>query len=223
MASVDRQAKEGRGLLIALEGIDGTGKSTQMSLLSEALRAMGHKVVVTREPTDGPYGQRIRELFGQRHEVSHQEELELFLADRRQHVEQVIAPALARGEIVLTDRYYLSTAAYQGANTLDAEEILRTNELFAPQPDLALLLVLSPAQSVHRIRTLRNEELNDFEQEAGLGRVAAIFDRLDRDYIQRVDGSLSVEEVHRQLLGHMQKLLRDKPLAIQGGGNGGAA
>ena len=194
-------------MLVAFEGIDGTGKSTQIRLLAETLRDMGHNVQVTREPTDGPVGQRIRELFTSRAEVSQEEELELFLADRRQHVAEVIKPALSAGRIVLTDRYYLSTAAYQGAAGLDPAEIIRRNEQFAPVPDLVLLLVVPPALGVKRIRTLRGESLNAFEQEKELKKVAEIFDLLDRGYIRRIDASQSVEEVQRKVFAAVQQLL----------------
>ena len=194
-------------MLVAFEGIDGTGKSTQIRLLAESLRDMGHNVMVTREPTDGPVGQRIRELFTSRAEVSQEEELELFLADRRQHVAEVIKPALSAGRIVLTDRYYLSTAAYQGAAGLDPAEIIRRNEQFAPVPDLVLLLVVPPALGVKRIRTLRGESLNAFEQEKELKKVAEIFDLLDRGYIRRIDASQSVEEVQRKVFAAVQQLL----------------
>jgi len=194
-------------MLVAFEGIDGTGKSTQIGLLAESLRGMGHDVQVTREPTDGPMGQRIRELFASRAEVSNEEELELFLADRRQHVAEVIKPALVAGRIVLTDRYYLSTAAYQGAAGLDPAEIIARNEQFAPVPDLVLLLVVPPALGVKRIRTLRGESLNAFEQEEELKRVASIFDQLDRSYIRRLDASQSVEEVQRAVFAEVCGLL----------------
>ena len=84
-------------MLVAFEGIDGTGKSTQIRLLAESLCDMGHTVQLTREPTDGPVGQRIRELYASRAEVSKEEELELFIDDRRQHVAEIIQPALAAG------------------------------------------------------------------------------------------------------------------------------
>lgn len=104
-----------RGKLIAFEGIDGTGKSTQIKMLADRLTAEGLSVLSTREPTDGTFGKKIRELFVSREKVSPDEELALFMDDRREHVTSVIEPALAKGMIVLTDRYYFSTAAYQGA------------------------------------------------------------------------------------------------------------
>ena len=201
---------ERQGLLIAFEGIDGTGKSTQIRLLAASLREMGHTVQLTREPTDGPVGQRIRELYGSRAEVSKEEELQLFLDDRRQHVAEIIQPALAAGRIVLTDRYYLSTAAYQGAAGLDPAEIIRRNELFAPVPDLVILLVVPPVLGIERIRTLRGEALNAFEQEAELERVAAIFDQLDQHYIKRIDAAQSVAAVQQAVIAEVRQYLSER-------------
>lgn len=189
-----------QGILIALEGVDGTGKSTQARLLAEALRLAGRSVVLTREPTDGFYGKKIRQLFASRATVSRIEELDLFLADRREHVTQVIAPALAAGDIVITDRYYLSTVAYQGAAGLDPLEILEKNKAFAPAPDLVFLLTLPVNKGLERIRILRREELNAFEQESSLEQVAQIFNCMSGEVIRRVDGAGSTAEVHREIM-----------------------
>jgi len=201
---------ERTGLLIAFEGIDGTGKSTQIRFLAATLAQQGHPVVVTREPTDGPYGRQIRALFTSRDEISPARELELFMADRREHVREVVGPALRAGKIVLTDRYYLSTAAYQGAAGQDPEAIIAANETFAPVPDLVLLLTMTPAQSIHRISVLRGEALNDFEQESSLTRVAAIFAALDRPYIARIDGAGPIEQVRREVAARVGRLLDER-------------
>ncbi|MFZ5799516.1 MAG: dTMP kinase, partial [Thermodesulfobacteriota bacterium] len=145
-----------KGILIAIEGIDGTGKSTQVGLLARYLRGKGCEVIETREPTGGPYGRRIRELFVDRSSCTLEEELNLFIEDRRQHVREVIAPALERGLIVLTDRYYFSTAAYQGAAGMNPAEVFARNS-FAPRPDLVILLTMSPEISLVRIRESRGE------------------------------------------------------------------
>lgn len=195
------------GRLIALEGIDGTGKSTQIALLAEVLRQEGREVVLTREPTEGVYGQQIRRLYQARDSVSRQEELELFLADRRQHVVQLISPSLAQGKVVITDRYYFSTAAYQGVVGFDPEIIIRQNELFAPVPDLVILLELSPAQAVMRIQRYRQDSLNHFEQEESLRQVAQVFQSLERAYIKRVDGSQEIGAVHTQIVAHVRACL----------------
>ena len=199
-----------RGLLIAFEGIDGTGKSSQIQLLAATLEQLGYQVVTTREPTDGRNGRKIRSLFSSRARITPDEELELFMADRREHVREVIEPALRSGRIVLTDRYYLSTAAYQGAVGRDPEKIMAANEAFAPVPDLVVLLTLTPDQAIQRIRTLRGEALNDFEQEDTLIRVAAIFAGLDRGYITRIDAAASLVVVRAQVEARVRRLLVEK-------------
>ena len=201
------------GLFIVFEGIDGTGKSTQINLLADELKESGYSVVTTYEPTNGPYGQKIRELFINRSTVSHEEELELFMADRRQHVKNVITPALAKGQVVLSDRYYLSTAAYQGANGLDPDDILARNKTFAPIPDLALILEIEPALGIHRIQEHRQESPNTFEEESNLHRVAAIFKSMQEEYIRRIDASTTVEAVHQQVMQEVKKVLSQKKQA----------
>jgi dTMP kinase len=197
------------GLFIVFEGIDGTGKSTQLHLLAEKLRQLGYAVVATREPTNGPYGQKIRELFVDRGAVSREEELELFIADREQHVQEVIAPALADGCVVICDRYYLSTVAYQGANGMDPDLILKKNEDF-PVPDLAIILEMEAAQGIHRIQNQRNEHPNTFEEEANLQKVATIFAAMQQDYIKRIKGSDSIENVQRLVFTAVAKVLDKK-------------
>ncbi|MDF1578131.1 MAG: dTMP kinase [Desulfurivibrionaceae bacterium] len=196
-----------RGILIAFEGIDGTGKSTQIALLADYLAAKGYRVAATREPTDGPYGRKIRSLFTKRCHLTAEEELALFMADRREHVRELILPALAEGKVVLTDRYYLSTAAYQGALGHDPARIIVENEKFAPLPDLVILLELTPAESVHRIKNLRGESLNDFEREDGLAAVAAIFAGFAMDNIARIDAAASPVEVHRKIVAKVDEML----------------
>lgn len=199
-----------RGLLIVFEGIDGTGKTTQIKLLAEKLFKKGYDVVATREPTDGQYGKKIRELYANRQACSPEEELRLFLEDRREHVRELIAPALAAGKIVLTDRYYFSTAAYQGAAGHDSAEIIRENEKFAPEPDLVLYLDVPVAVGIDRIKNGRQESLNDFEKEESLKKVAALFNELDRDYIKKVDATQRVEAVHECVMLNVKELLDRK-------------
>jgi len=197
------------GLFVIFEGIDGTGKSTQLHLLAEKLQQLGYAVVSTREPTDGPYGQKIRGLFVDRGTVSQEEELELFIADRDQHVQEVIAPALADGCVVVCDRYYLSTIAYQGANGMDPDIISRKNKNF-PVPDLAIILEIEPAKSIHRIQNQRNETPNTFEEESNLRKVAAIFDSMQHSYIKRIGAADSIENVHQQVLNAVEETLANK-------------
>ena len=122
-----------QGLFIVIEGIDGTGKSTQSKRLAEWFRSRGREVVLSREPTDGPWGKKLRES-ATTGRLSAEEELECFLNDRREHVEMSIKPALAEGKVVILDRYYFSTMAYQGARGFDPVEIRRRNEAFGRSP-----------------------------------------------------------------------------------------
>lgn len=201
-----------KGILIAIEGIDGTGKSTQVGLLARYLRGRGCEVVETREPTNGPYGKRIRELFVNRGSCTLEEELALFIEDRRQHVREVIAPGLAQGRIVLTDRYYFSTAAYQGAAGMEPAAVFAKNK-FAPRPDLVLLLTMQPESSLVRIRESRGEELNDFEQEDQLRRVAELFASFGDPCIVRIAADDSLENVAREIRQAVDRLLLDKHYA----------
>lgn len=196
-----------KGLLIVFEGIDGTGKSTQMSLLAIALREKGLAVIATREPTEGKFGRQIRELYTNRSGVTPERELELFLADRQEHVDQVLTPGLQEGKIILCDRYFLSTAAYQGAIGFSPAEIIEKNS-FAPSPDLALLFCAPPKIGIERITAGRGDILNDFEKEATLQKVAALFDSLRLPYIQRIDASGSIEAIHHTVLQAVTPLLR---------------
>ena len=190
-----------------LEGLDGSGKSTQLPRLAQRLVASGREVVRTREPYDCAPGRKIRELAQRHLPVAAEEELALFLAQRRLHVRELIAPALARGALVLSDRYFLSTVAYQGARGLDPVQLLAANEAEFPLPDLALLLVLAPAEGLARVATRGGPAEPAFERADFLARVREIFDALDRPYLERVDAAGSpeavaariAEAVHRRL------------------------
>ncbi len=166
-----------KGFLIVFEGIDGAGKTTQAKLLFDRLNVKGFDVVLTKEPTDSVYGQKIRTLAKEgRGSVSAEYEYNLFLSDRRIHVEQVIKPALAQKRVVILDRYYYSSIAYQGALGLDPQSIKSENELFAPVPEIVIILDVPPRVGLRRIEKSRNEQPNLFEQEENLTRVRALFD-----------------------------------------------
>jgi dTMP kinase len=204
---VNMHSKNMQGKLIVFEGTDGTGKTTQRDLLGRYLQNKGYPVIITKEPTDGPYGQKIRDLYQHRDRYSREEELDLFLADRRQHVTEVLQPALLDGKIILCDRYYFSTAAYQGALGLDPEVILALND-FAPEPDLVLLFQASLDIGIQRITSGRGEALNNFEQRQFLEKVAAIFATIKRPYIVTIDASGAIEDIHLSVVGYMLHLLQ---------------
>ena len=186
------------GKLIVFEGIDGTGKTTQLTLLADLLTNLNYPVLVTKEPTEGPIGLKIRQLYTNRGICTDEEELALFIADRKEHVAECLLPALRAGKIVLCDRYFLSTMAYQGAKGMDPEHIRGLNS-FAPEPDLALLLTLPVEIGTDRITSQRGEQLNDFEQHDNLRRVATLFSSMAMPYIVRIDANQPLSEVHAQI------------------------
>ncbi len=154
------------------EGIDGSGKSTQVKLLAENLRQTGLTAVLTSEPSIGPVGRKIRSLVKR---LAPEEEVELFTEDRKDHVKSLILPALHAGKIVICDRYYYSSAAYQGARGLDPLLIININREFAPQPDITFFLDLTPEAALTRITQGRQESLSPFEDLENLGKVAELY------------------------------------------------
>lgn len=181
------------GFLIAIEGIDGGGKTTQAHFVQAHLQARRLPVVRTKEPTTGYWGQILRDsaVTGR---LSIEEEVEAFVKDRQEHVAQVINPALERGHVVIVDRYYFSTAAYQGARGLDPIELMARNEAFAPEPDLLVILDLDPAMGLQRIRT-RGDRANHFEQTGTLLRAREIFLSINKPYVYRIDASQEPEKI----------------------------
>lgn len=192
------------GRLIAFEGIDGAGKSTQLARLRDRLTAAGRRCVATREPTDGPWGQAIRRS-AQSGRMSPADELAAFVADRRQHVDEVIAPALAAGDVVLIDRYYYSTAAYQGARGIDVAEVLEANA-FAPVPDLLLMFDLPAEIGLERVRE-RGAGADLFEREDELRRARDIFLTLEAPETLVLDATLDADRLATAIWARVEPLL----------------
>ena len=159
------------GLFVSLEGIDGSGKSTQGRRLAETLREAGHTVTLTREPGGSPGAEEIRRLVLEGHvdRWSPETEILLFTAARRDHLEKTIRPALARGEIVITDRFADSTRIFQGITRGDLTDIVdRLHALMiGVEPDLTLLFDLDPTLGLARANARAGTELR-FE-DMGLG------------------------------------------------------
>jgi dTMP kinase len=187
------------GRLIAFEGVDGAGKSTQLRRLADALRGAGRSVVETREPTDGAWGRRIRAMARSGARVAPEEELRWFVEDRREHVARVLRPGVAGGAVVLTDRYFLSTVAYQGARGLDPQRLLAEAEAEFPLPDLALVLHVDPAAGLARVASRGGVAEPAFEEEAFLARAAEVFRTLDRPYVRHLDARLPLDAVARAI------------------------
>lgn len=182
-------------MFIVIEGIDGTGKSTQAKLLGSWFEARGREVVLSREPTDGPWGRKLRES-ATTGRLRPAEELDLFLRDRRQHVDELIRPSLAAGKVVILDRYYFSTMAYQGARGFDSEEIRSRNEAFAPVPDHLFILDLGVDAALARIGS-RGDRANQFEQRESLEACRKIFLGLrDEPFAHLIDCNGPIDSVH---------------------------
>jgi len=161
-----------RGKFITFEGLDGTGKSTQMRKLASALRDAGHKVVETREPGGTPTGEKIRRVLldSATEGLSPMAEMALMFASRAQHIAEVIQPALDHGQIVLCDRFTDSTEAYQGSGRkLGSEAVLELHRVLCGdlQPDLTILLDSDPAMSVGRARRRNRRASHGDKKNAG--------------------------------------------------------
>ena len=189
------------GLLVAVEGIDGTGKSTVAAILAQWCGERGLACVFSKEPTSLSHGQKLRESASTGR-LSIAEELELFRLDRKEHVERSIGPALAENNIVILDRYYWSNAAYQGARGVDSDQIIAANEAIAPVPDLILFMDIDVQESLSRIHG-RGDAPDGFEGRDYLEKVRAIFltlhERADRPSV-RVDASKDLRAVCAEAL-----------------------
>ena len=151
------------GLFLSLEGIDGSGKSTQARLLADALRARGHVVTLTREPGGSPGAEELRHLVleGPPDRWSAETEILLFTAARRDHLEKTIRPALQRGDVVITDRFADSTRVFQGLTRGDLSATVdRLHDLMiGVEPDLTLLFDLDPATGLARATARAGAEM----------------------------------------------------------------
>ena len=195
-----------RGWLIVFEGIDGTGKSTQCRMMEEYLNEKGVPVVRLREPTGGVWGQKIRQILSEgRGDVSREEERSWFIEDRREDVSKNILPALDDNKVVLLDRYFYSTAAYQGALGLNPDDILRDNKVFAPVPDRAYIFNAPPEQCLKRIESSR-DGYSSFEKLEYLVKVQKNFDSFQGPHIKKINGVSTIEDIHAQLCGDINEL-----------------
>jgi dTMP kinase len=171
-----------RGRFITLEGIDGAGKSSHLRWAARYLRSCGVRVKVTREPGGTPAGERLRRLvLGSRHRLHAETETLLMFAARREHLANVIAPALKRGVWVVCDRFTDATYAYQSGGSGVAWEKVEALERWVHpglQPDLTILFDVSPA--IGRKRTARKRKRDRFEREK-----EAYFKRVRRAYLRR--------------------------------------
>jgi dTMP kinase len=199
-----------KGALIVIEGIDGAGKSTQAKCLMRRLRVKGLAAVYFREPSRGKWGRELKRKAKRRGSLTPEQELDLFLKDRRENVEKNLRPALAGGKIVVLDRYYFSTIAYQGAKGLDRDRIRRLNERFAPKPDLVFLLDIGAGEGLARITGRRKKDVL-FERESYLVRVRRIFRSFKGGRFVHIDARQGKSAIARQIYDKTMLLLAKKP------------
>ena len=194
-----------KGLFITFEGGDGCGKTTQINLLDEYLRNKGFKTLLTREPGSKGLGIKLREiLLNYDGEVSPVAESFLFLADRAQHVDCIIKPALKEGTIVLCDRHTDSTVAYQGyGRGLDLEQIYSLNKIATSglKPDLTIVLDVDVETSQKRVGAekdrMESAGIEFFERvRNGFLEIA----KQEPERVKVVDSTQSIEEIHKQIL-----------------------
>jgi dTMP kinase len=201
--------------LIVLEGLDGAGTTTQARRLAEALRAAGHTAHVTREPSDGPIGRLIREMLTGGHAIEG-ERLEqatfglLFAADRLDHVQREVAPALAAGTVVISDRWYHSSLAYQGTGA--ERDWIRVLNQRARRPDLTVFLRVRPEVAAQRRADAgRSEEL--FEDQKMQRSVAEGYDEVLAELgaagerIEVLDGERPLDEVTAAIVAAVTAVL----------------
>jgi dTMP kinase len=201
-----------QGLFIVLDGLDGSGKSTQCRLLAEWLRAKGWEVTPCADPGGTAIGKTIRDLLlGHRGEMAMACEALLFMASRAQLTEEIIRPALARGRVVVSDRYELANLAYQGyAGGLDPEILGQVNRLATGglHPDLTLILDLPTEMALSRRREPADRvESRDtaYHQRVREGFLGEARRRPER--IRVLDASLPVPEVHRRVCEEVARVL----------------
>jgi dTMP kinase len=187
-----------KGILIVFEGIDGSGKSTQAEILLEKLQEEDFDVVYFREPSRGKWGRKIKKKALHADSLTPVEELDLFLKDRRENVEKNLKPALKKKKVVILDRYYYSTIAYQGAKGIDEKLIRRMNEEFVVEPNLVFIFDIDPQKGLERIENRKKKD-RLFEREDYLVKVREIFRSFKGEKFVHIDALKSKEEISKEI------------------------
>lgn len=203
-----------KNLFIAFEGIDGSGKSTQVKLLSERLKKAGHKVYCTCEPTDSPIGSVIRNIFKHRIEADHRTIAGLFVADRLDHLlnkTNGILHKIKEGYTVITDRYYFSSYAYHGIH-MSLDWVIEANSLSTSllKPDINIYIDIAPGESMKRLTNGRNA-MELYETNENLRKVRKkyyeAFELLkDEEKLFITDGSKQEDIVAENIWNEVKKL-----------------
>ena len=198
---VQRMAK--RGAFIVIEGLDGSGKTTQARLLAEKL-SRSHRTVYTAEPSRGKIGTFIRErcLYGEKRLTTTVEAL-LFAADRIEHVENEIKPAMAQGRLVICDRYFYSSLAYQGSSDLSIDWIAEINR-YALKPNFAVFIDVTPEKVLQRL-SRRKSVMENLETQRKVREIYLKY--VAKGDLTRINGDKPLEEVRKELSTVVLKFL----------------
>jgi len=187
-------------MFIVFEGIDGCGKTTQAKALADWLTEKGYSVVLTSEPTKGRMGQFIREILSGKEKLQPESLALLFTADRYEHLVNEVVPAIEEGKVVISERYYYSTIAYQTAQGVDRTWLFEMNK-FVVKPDLVIFLDVKPKMAV-----LRKEGKEIFEDREFLEKVYSQY--VNFQDMQRIDGSKEQPEVFNRITALVSRLMK---------------
>ena len=203
-----------KGLFLAFEGIDGSGKSVQAGKISAELNRRGINCILTAEPTDGLLGNRIKSEVSLSGAILNNMTLQiLFTADRSDHVHKTILPYLQRGFVVITDRYYWSTAAYGYAFGLDVDWLLKMNSIF-PKPDITFWFDVDPsiAESRRQQRLIKQKikvkrlEANSVQKRVHLG-YGMLASKYGKDGWYVIDAKKSIDDIFEEIMAVIEKKL----------------
>lgn len=189
-----------RGKFIVIEGLDGSGQTTQVKILNDFLLNKGNDVLTTKEPTlDSESGQEIRRLLKEHTEIDPLDFQKLFIEDRREHLNNKIIPALKEGKIVISDRYFFSTFAFGAAHGSNLDDLVELNSNFL-YPDLVFLLEVSPKICVERIKK-RGLPAEFFEKEQKLAKVWEVYKTFPERFqnIYLINGERNIEEIAKEI------------------------
>ena len=186
--------------LIVFEGIDGSGKTTVSKMLFDYMKKKNLPVVWLREPSDSKWGKKIREISRFKTSIPLEEELNYFIEDRKFNVSHHIKPAISQNKTVILDRYYYSTACYQGARGMNMDDIIQINREFAPEPDITFIIDVDVNIGMNRIKESRNSRVKLFEQENFLQKVRKNYLTLTGKNIHIIDGSQDLKTILKQII-----------------------
>ncbi|TXJ15746.1 dTMP kinase [Brachyspira aalborgi] len=202
-----------KGKLIVIEGIDGSGKSTCAKNLAEKLNSINIKTIYTFEPTHSHYGAKLRDGMLSE-DLDAEEELLLFVKDRKEHIEYMIKPALEEGYFIILDRYFYSSIAYQGAKGIDINRIINLHKDFIIKPDIVFIFHLPIDIALNRIISKRGIA-DRFENETYLKKVDKIFRSFNEPFIYHIDTDKDIKIINDELFNILEKSKMLVPYSLQ--------